>query len=79
LRYDSVVKFEVSRNARRQIDKIQNRWTNDRPAARTLFLDELAGAEGRLRENPELGKFYAATKRGPVRRILLIETKHHVY
>lgn len=73
------MKFEISRRARRQIDKIQEWWTGNRPTARSLFLDELDSAERLLRDNPEAGKFYASARKGVVRRILLSRTEHHVY
>lgn len=73
------MKFEISRRARRQIDKIQNWWTGNRPAARSMFLDELDGAERLLRDNPEAGKAYAFTRNGVVRRVLLVQTENHVY
>jgi plasmid stabilization system protein ParE len=73
------VKFEISRRARRQIDKIHAWWTGNRPANRSLFLDELDSAERLLRDNPEAGKFYATTRNGVVRRVLLVQTQNHVY
>jgi plasmid stabilization system protein ParE len=73
------VKFEISRRARRQIDTIQQWWTSNRPAARSVFLDELDGAERLLRANPEAGKFYASARNGVVRRVLLEQTENHLY
>jgi plasmid stabilization system protein ParE len=73
------VKFEISRRARRQIDKIQAWWTDNRPAAHSMFLDELDRAERLLRGNPEAGKVYAAHRTGVVRRVLLAQTEHHLY
>ena len=73
------MKFEISRRARRQIDKIHAWWTGNRPASRSLFLDELDSAERLLRDNPEAGKFYATTRNGVVRRVLLAQTENHIY
>jgi len=73
------VKFEISRRARRQIDKIHRWWTGNRPEARSLFLDELDSAERLLRSNPEAGKFYASARNGAIRRVLLAETENHLY
>lgn len=71
--------FEVSKRARRQITKIQTWWTENRPAACSLFLDELAAAERQLRATPELGAAYTEHKSGKVRRVLLPKTHHHLY
>jgi plasmid stabilization system protein ParE len=73
------VRFEISRRARWQIEKIHAWWTDNRPAARSLFLDELGRAERLLRENPELGIVYVAHKSGAIRRVLLIESEYHLY
>jgi hypothetical protein len=42
--------------------KIHAWWTDNRPAARSLFLDELAKTEQALRANPELGIVYTAQR-----------------
>lgn len=73
------MKLEISKRARRHIEKIQAWWIVNRPAAPTLFLDELAAAEGTLRGCPEGGTVYAMHKSGAVRRIHLERTRHHVY
>ena len=73
------MKLLVSKRARRQIDKIQTWWVENRPAARSLFLDELAAAEEQLRTAPELGTVYAEHKTGKVRRVVLPKTQHHLY
>lgn len=53
------MKFEISKRARRQIEKIARWWRENRPAAPTMFLDELGETEQRLRDNPEVGVVYA--------------------
>ena len=73
------MKFEVSKRAGRQIDRIQTWWVENRPAARSLFLDELAAAEQQLRAIPELGTVYTEHKSGKVRRVLLPRTHHLLY
>lgn len=73
------MKFVISKRARRHIEKIQAWWVENRPAAPALFLDELAGAERRLRKKPTLGLVYAEHKSGVVRRVLLTRTSHHLY
>lgn len=71
--------FIISKRARRHIEKIQAWWVENRPAAPALFLDDLAGAERRLRTTPTLGVIYSAHKSGVVRRVLLEETHHHLF
>lgn len=71
--------FVVSKRARRQIEKIQSWWVENRPEAPALFLDELAEAERHLRTQPTLGLIYTAHKSGVVRRVLLTRTNHHLY
>jgi plasmid stabilization system protein ParE len=72
------VRFENSRRARRQIDRIHAWWSDNRPAVRWLFLEELRRAELLLRANPQLGIVYMAHKSGEIRRVLL-RTEHHLY
>jgi len=73
------VKFEISKRARRQIEKIQGWWSENRPASHGLFLDELATAERHLRTSPDLGSVYSEQKTATVRRVLLPKTRHHLY
>jgi len=73
------VKFEISKRARRQIEKMSHWWIENRPAAPTMFLDELGDAEQRLRENPEVGIVYARHRSGDVRRLLLSGSAHQLY
>ena len=73
------MKLVISKRARRHIEKIQTWWAENRPAAATLFLDELAGAQRRLSTKPTLGLVYTEHKSGVVRRIFLSKTRHHLY
>ena len=71
--------FEISKRARRQIERIQAWWLEHRPAARALFLEELEQADQQLRETPTLGVVYTEHRTGAVRRVLLPRTHHHLY
>jgi plasmid stabilization system protein ParE len=73
------VKIEISKRARRQIEKISRWWVEKRRAAPTMFLDELADAARQLRSNPEIGVVYARHRTGDVRRLLLSGSGHHLY
>jgi len=72
------VKLEISKRARRQIERIQAWWVKERPAARSLFLDEMAAAERQLFATPELGSIYTEHKTGTIRRVLLPRTHHQL-
>ena len=73
------MKFIISKRARRHIEKIQAWWVENRTSAPALFLDELAGAERRLRTKPTLGLVYTAHMSGVVRKVLLTRTNPHLY
>jgi plasmid stabilization system protein ParE len=73
------VKFEISKRARRQIEKMQTWWVANRQDAPTLLLDELAEAERELRAKPKMGTLYSAHKSGDVLRIPLTRTNNYLY
>jgi plasmid stabilization system protein ParE len=73
------VKFEISKRARRQIERIQSWWLENRPAVRDVFLEELEQAQVQLLGSPELGTVYTQHRTGAVRRLLLPRTHHHLY
>ncbi|HEX4417624.1 MAG TPA: type II toxin-antitoxin system RelE/ParE family toxin [Kofleriaceae bacterium] len=73
------MRFELSRLARRQVDRIHGWWTDNRPSARSMFLADLARAQQLLCEAPELGIVFATHKTGVVRRLLLSNTDYHLY
>jgi plasmid stabilization system protein ParE len=54
-------------------------WQDHRPEAPHLVADELASALALLEESPGLGVPYAVLPRGPVRRLLLIDSQVHIY
>ncbi len=73
------MKIRISARARRNIETIQRWWAVNRPAAPSLFLDELAAAETLLRTSPRVGRVYAVHRVGIVRRLVLEKTRHHLY
>lgn len=73
------MKVELSKRAWRSIEKIQAWWVENRPAAPTLFLDELAEVEEVLRTTPEAGAVYATHRSGVVRRLTMPKTRHQLY
>lgn len=73
------MKTEISKRARRHIEKRQAWWSKHRPAALSLFLDELGAAERQLRTAPELGSIYVERNKRTIRRVLLPKSGTHVY
>lgn len=69
----------VSAEALRQIRSIDDWWTKNRPAAPSLFSEELAAAFDLLSNVPEAGRRYPHTKLNDVRRVMLRNTRYHVY
>ena len=71
------MKFEVSRRARRELERIHRWWIANRDA-RDLFVRELADAEAHLRTAPE-GEVWRQRGGRVIRRWLLPKTKYHLY
>ena len=73
------VKLQVGRRARRQADRIEEWWVENRPAAPTLFTDELEEIFKTICERPHAGIGWPTPRRPALRRILMPKTRHHVY
>ncbi len=73
------MKFEISKRARRQIEKMQAWWVANRQDAPMLLLDELAEAERQLRAKPMMGTLYSPHESGDVLKILLTRTNNNLY
>lgn len=73
------IKITISKRARRQIERAATWWLENRPAAPSLFVDELVRAERLLLQHPEAGVSYATYRNGIVRRLLLGDTWQHLY
>jgi plasmid stabilization system protein ParE len=70
------VKVELSAEAQAQVDRIDAWWRENRPAAPSLFAEELEAALRVLVETPEAAVRYAP--KSGVRRLLLRRTHHHL-
>jgi plasmid stabilization system protein ParE len=77
--YERSVKLQVAKRAQRQADKIEDWWVDHRPAAPTLFTDELEQTFERIREMPGAGVPCPTPRRPELRRILMPKTQNHVY
>jgi plasmid stabilization system protein ParE len=73
------VKVELAEPARRQAEKIEAWWAENRSAAPSLFAREFRDALEHIRQNPGLGTSWPTEKRPDLRRVLMPRTRHHVY
>ena len=62
-----------------QIREIDSWWRLNRPAAPDLFLSELAASFETIGHAPQIGRLYRQSPVRGTRRILLRETRYHVY
>jgi len=69
----------VRSEAESQIQAIATWWQENRPAAPDLFVDELAGGLDLLQTVPDLGKRYRHRKIRGLRRLLLAQSRYHIY
>lgn len=70
----------VSARARREADRRDAWWRENRPEAADALRDELLAALDLLRQNPDAGQVYEAVRvEVPVRRLLLPRTETHLY
>jgi plasmid stabilization system protein ParE len=73
------VKVRFSPRAERRVEFVAKWWRKNRPAAPTLFDDELRDTIDRLRVQPTLGLEHDLVRGKLVRRILLPKSAQHVY
>lgn len=69
----------VSLRARREILRIDEWWSQNRPAAPNLFAEELEAAFERIGERPGSGRPYSLPGHEKSMRVLLRSTRYHVY
>lgn len=73
------MRLELAPRAVREAERCAHWWREHRPAARTLFEDELSTALRRIRSAPLIGNVYEAVGGREYRRLLMPETHYHVY
>jgi len=73
------VKLRVGKRAQEQALKIQGWWAEHRLAAPSLFIDELEQTFHRICNEGGAGIPWPTPRRPGLRRILMSETKNHVY
>lgn len=69
----------ITPEADAQIREIDHWWRENRPAAADLFLSELSRCFEVIASVPEIGRLYRASPVPRVRRLLLKETRYHLY
>ena len=72
------MKIRYSARARREANRINAWWIENRPSAPELFIEELGHALELVSNSPGLGTLYDSGH-GAVRRVLLPRTRYHVY
>lgn len=73
------MKLRIGKRAQQQADRIEAWWVDRRPAAPTLFTDELEQTFRDICERPGAGVSWPTTRRPQLRRILMFRTENHVY
>lgn len=73
------MKVRLLARARRDVERIDAWWREERPAAASAFLDELERAVERLGEQPDAAPVFTTRGGEPVRRLLLAVSRAHVY
>lgn len=73
------MKVRVTPRARQRLKSVKRWWRANRPAAPTLFDDELAKAMALLAVTPRMGVIYRTKNGDVIYRLLLRKTEQHVY
>lgn len=73
------MKLELAPRAVREAERCAGWWREHRPAARAAFDDELRAALDHLRSAPRVGTVYEVVGGREYRRLLMPETRYHVY
>jgi plasmid stabilization system protein ParE len=72
------MRIRYAARARREANRINAWWIENRPSAPTLFMEELGHALELISAHPGLGTPYTSAY-GTVQRVLLPRTRYHVY
>lgn len=73
------MKLELAPRAAWEAERCAGWWREHRPAARTLFGEELRAALDQIRSAPHVGSVYEAVGGREYRRLLMPEMRYHVY
>src|SRR5262245_26911106 len=72
-------KVIIGEEAEEDILNIGTWWWENRPAAPSLFAEELEAAIHLIAEHPDIGEIFADARRPGIRRSLLPRSKHWLY
>jgi plasmid stabilization system protein ParE len=73
------MKLELAPRAVREAERCAGWWRENRPAAHDLFEEELRAALDQIRATPQAGGIYEAVGGLEYRRMLMPESRYHVY
>ena len=73
------MKLRVGRRAQQQAKKMEAWWVEHRPAAPTLFTDELERTFWYISQVPDAGGRWPTLRRPTLRRVLMPRSSTHVY
>ena len=73
------MKVRITARARVQVRGRRAWWAENRPAAPTLFEEELYRTLRLISELPEAGVRWPTARNPRLRRVLMSESHHHVY
>lgn len=73
------VEVRTTLEADAQIREIDDWWRTNRTASPDLFLNELAAAFDILASAPKIGRLYRKSPVANTRRLLLKESRYHLY
>ncbi len=71
--------YRFAGRARLEIERHDTWWRDNRPAAPSLFLQELIAAVEHVVNHPQLGKIYQDAKHAGVRYVILPRTQRKLY
>jgi plasmid stabilization system protein ParE len=73
------LKTRLASPARRQADRIDRWWRENRPSTRDLFAREFDEARKRIAQTPTIGTAYLERQNTLILRVFLSKTKNHIY
>ena len=73
------MKLRVGKRAQQQAKKMEAWWVEHRPAAPTLFTDELERTFRQITEVRDAGVRWPTPRRPTLRRVLMPQSNDHVY
>ncbi len=73
------MKLRLAKRTAREIERKSKWWADNRPAAPTLFAEELKATLLRIAQAPNSGVPWPTAKRPNLQRVLMVETGNHIY